>query len=161
MAGHRKTSEEERKRIKRDRKRERRRKIREDPENREEQREKEHQKYLLQRKNKERKLVSEKTEREIRSQRKKWREYTKSHRDRLKLRSSESSDMPEHVTKRLDGRKEHAIKKSNRMQLKRHRERRKNEATIADLKNKVGNWKKKIFSPEEVNVQKYRCRSTN
>nr|CAI5822123.1 unnamed protein product [Callosobruchus analis] len=145
MTGHQKISEEERKRIKRERERERRRKIKEDPKRREEQREKEHQKYLRQRQNKQRKVVSEMTNREVRSQRKKWRKYTRSHRERVKDNSTHTLDnlRSENGMKRSDGRKEYAAKRNNRMKVERHREKLRREATISDLRRKIGKWKKK------------------
>nr|CAI5820480.1 unnamed protein product [Callosobruchus analis] len=45
--------------------------------------------------------------------------------------------------KRSDGRKEYAAKRNNRMKVERHREKLRREATISDLRRKIGKWKKK------------------
>nr|CAI5866096.1 unnamed protein product [Callosobruchus analis] len=49
----------------------------------------------------------------------------------------------ENGMKRSDGRKEYAAKRNNRMKVERHREKLRREATISDLRRKIGKWKKK------------------
>nr|CAI5819968.1 unnamed protein product [Callosobruchus analis] len=85
------------------------------------------------------------TNREVRSQRKKWRKYTRSHRERLKDNSTDTLDnlRSENGMKRSDGRKEYAAKRNNRMKVERHREKLRRDATISDLRRKIGKRKKK------------------
>lgn len=138
-------NDEEKKRIKRERERERRRKIKEDPQRREEQRERERQKYLRQRENKLRKLAAEMTDRELRKQRKKWKQYTRTHRMRLKEgRIEEKIENASDVPSTSDGRKQYALKRSKRMKIERHREKKKSKEVISSLRKKVDKWKKRF-----------------
>nr|CAI5839270.1 unnamed protein product [Callosobruchus analis] len=79
------------------------------------------------------------TNREVRWQRKKWREYTRSHRERLREKSSDTSDklISENMMRRSDGRKEYAAKRNNGMKVQHHRVKLRREATISDLRRKI------------------------